>query len=164
MSNDDSQKPSVEITTAAESVAETLAPLEQEYVEENEAQIEIVSEPIDEAAVELLIIDVANSLRESRGDLDQAIGSVLEIEDVQEAINKAQRVEKFEDEAQLEETVVEFDIQAFFASRGLGSQRVKRTQQKLPPLIAAQDLKEEFAMPTLTNIGIDGIIRLQFSS
>ena len=82
MSNDDSQKPSVEIITKAES-AETLAPLEQEYVEELEAQIEIVSEPIDEAAVELLIIDVTNSLRESKGDLDQAIGSVLEIEDVQ---------------------------------------------------------------------------------
>ena len=83
---------------------------------------------------------------------------------MQEAIDEAQRVDTFEDEVQLEEAVLEFDIQAFFASRGLGSQRVKRIQQKLPPLIAAQDLKEEFAVPTLTKVGIDGTIRLEFSS
>ena len=41
-------------------------------------------------------------------------------------IDEAQKVEEFEDEAELEETVVEFDIQEFFAQRGLGSTRVRR--------------------------------------
>ena len=43
-------------------------------------------------------------------------------------IDEAQKVEEFEDEVELEETVVEFDIQEFFAQRGLGTTRVNRIE------------------------------------
>ena len=49
---------------------------------EQEAQAGIVSEPVDEAEVQLIIQTVNESLEESAGDLNQAIGTVLEIEAV----------------------------------------------------------------------------------
>ena len=96
--------------------------------------------------------------------IDRAIGNILEIDDIQEAIDSAQWVFSFNDEVLLEEeSFTEFDIQSFFASRGLGTERVKKIAQLMPPLITAEDMKKEFALPSLRQSSIDGTVKLALS-
>ena len=63
-----------------------------------------------------------------------------------------------------EESSTTFEIQQFFASRGLGTERVKKIVQPMPPLITAEDMKKEFALPSLSRSGIDGTVELAISS
>ena len=80
-------------------------------------------------------------------ELEDALGQILEVEDVQKATQDSQKLTQVDDDTDLE-AAAQFDINAFFASRGVGVKSEKQSRvQQMPPLIFAQEAQKEFTIP-----------------
>lgn len=77
------------------------------------------------------LADVLTSFYASPGKLDKALGLVLGVGNVEEALAEQQKVAEVTDDTDLEKEAY-FDINAFLAARGLNRKK-GRTEQGPPP-------------------------------
>ena len=135
------------------------------YRKETEFQEAIVNEPIDPESLIELDDQLFLALEESSDDLVVALGSVLGIQDTQNALYESQKVAEIADDTDLK-AETEFDLSEFLEQRGIENPYADKgsNMNDIPQVILANALDKIYSVPVRHEIKVDGSMKMSFSN